>query len=111
MPQRKIDVGDFDDFHERAESANLSRYCSDSAVFEYRSKGECMPTSLVRNERIKLMAGALNTVGIATIVTAVVVPNVTFVYCPAWLLVGVLWLIVGLSLHVLALVTLGRLMP
>jgi hypothetical protein len=34
--------------------------------------------NLIRNERIKLVAGALNNIGVATIVTAVVVPCISF---------------------------------
>ena len=72
--------------------------------------------NLIRNERIKLVAGALNNIGVATIVTAVVVPGISFPYGPVWsapnrwwLLVGALWLIVGISLNLIAVATLGRL--
>jgi len=77
-----------------------------------------MPTTLIRNERIKLIAGALNNVGIATIVTAIVVPSVSFVYNPTWPpvshwwpVVGAFWLTAGGALHSLALLILGRLTP
>ena len=36
--------------------------------------------SPVRNERIKLVAVALNNVGVATVVTALIAPTVSFVY-------------------------------
>jgi len=72
--------------------------------------------SLVRNERIKLVATALNNVGIATIVTALIVPGVSSVYNPSWplpshwwLAVAGVWLVAGISLHLLAIATLGRL--
>jgi hypothetical protein len=53
---------------------------------------------------------------VATVVTAIIVPSVSFVYNPFWPtlnhwwpLFGVLWLAVGVSLHLLANATLGRL--
>ena len=71
---------------------------------------------LVYNERIKLLATALNYMAVATIVTATVAPFVSFLYgLPSvatngwWLLIGLAWLLVGLALHVVAQLILGRL--
>jgi hypothetical protein len=72
--------------------------------------------SLIRNERIKLFASALNHVAVATIVTAIVVPSISFLYNPPWpmgnhwwLFAGAVWLGVGTGLHVMAIIVLGRL--
>jgi len=73
--------------------------------------------SLVYNERTKLLATALSNTGVATVVTAIVAPVVGFLYGtpapvgPWWWLVGVVCLLVGVGLHILAQVLLGRLKP
>jgi hypothetical protein len=71
---------------------------------------------MVRNERIKLLAAALNNIGVAIVVTAIVVPSVSFMYSASWsmpsywwLPVSSLWVAIGAGLHILALMTLGRL--
>lgn len=74
--------------------------------------------SLIENERTKLLATALNNVGVATIITGVVAPTAAVLYgaTPAgkdfwWFVVAVGWLVAGIGLHVLAQVNLGRLKP
>ncbi|MFL5092785.1 MAG: hypothetical protein ACJ8D7_20670, partial [Xanthobacteraceae bacterium] len=72
--------------------------------------------SLIHNERTKLLASALNNTGVATVVTAIIAPIVGFPYgSPSaaatkwWPLIGLVWLLVGLGLHIAAQVVLGRL--
>ena len=74
--------------------------------------------SLVENERTKLLATALNNVGVATIITGVVAPTVATLYGASiagkdqwWFLVGGVWLLAGIGLHILGQVVLGRLKP
>jgi len=71
---------------------------------------------LVHNERIKLLALVLNTSGIAVLVTGAVAPTVGAFYgtladVPRWwlLLVASGCFLVGVGLHVVAQVALGRL--
>ena len=72
--------------------------------------------NMVHNERVKLLAGALNTTGIAVTITGGVAPTVgafygTLATVPGWWLfvVASACFIVGAGLHVLAQVALGRL--
>ena len=73
--------------------------------------------NLIQNERIKLLATALNNVGVATVVTALIAPAATFLYGSGhaatnyWWLIGTAWLAAGLILHVIAQLILGRLKP
>lgn len=73
--------------------------------------------SLIHNERTKLLATALSNTGVATVVTAIVAPVVGFLYgssapvSPWWWLAGVVCFLVGVGLHVLAQIQLGRLKP
>lgn len=79
-------------------------------------KRKSAPVSLVENERTKLLATALNNLGVATIITGVVAPVATALYGTAhpaywWFTIAVVWIIVGLALHVLAQMVLGKLKP
>jgi Na+/melibiose symporter-like transporter len=72
--------------------------------------------SLVHNERTKLLATAMNNTAVATIVTAIVAPIVGSLYgAPStaankwWPLIALAWLSVGVGIHVLAQIALGRL--
>jgi hypothetical protein len=74
--------------------------------------------SVIENERIKLTATALNNIGVATFVTALVAPAVSFLYgafIPGphgwWLLIALGWCAAGIVLHFLARGILGRLQP
>ena len=71
---------------------------------------------LVYNERIKLLATALNNMAVATVVTAVVGPTVGILngtpgaaITAWWVLSGVLWFLAGIGLHLLGQGVLGRL--
>ena len=72
--------------------------------------------SLIHNERTKLLATGLNNTSVAPLVTAIIAPIVGFLYgSPSaaatkwWPLIGLVWLLVGVGLHVAAQVVLGRL--
>ena len=58
-----------------------------------------------RNERIKLLATTLNTLGLAFLVPGVIVPLITLLYgadtpkSPYWLEIGVWWAIQAVILH------------
>ncbi|HXD46895.1 MAG TPA: hypothetical protein VN655_17355 [Pseudolabrys sp.] len=71
--------------------------------------------SLIENERTKLLATALNNTAVATVVTAVIGPIAGFFYgLPTvssrwWFLFWLLWLLVGIGLHLSAQSILGRL--
>jgi hypothetical protein len=71
--------------------------------------------SLIHNERTKLLATALNNAAVATMATAIVAPIAGILYgsTPAanawWPLLGLVWLLVGLGLHLAAQHVLGRL--
>ena len=75
--------------------------------------------SLIENERTKLLAIALNNVGVATIITGVVAPTVAALYGAAnvagegiwWFVVAGVWLLAGIGLHLGAQFVLGRLKP
>ena len=80
--------------------------------------GTGKPTNLIRNERIKLTATALNNVAVATIVTALIAPAASFLYGTAnpaaghwWLVIGLAWLTGGGALHLAARWMLGSLEP
>lgn len=71
---------------------------------------------LVHNERVKLLAGALNTLAIAVLVTGAVAPTLGVVYgtfaatsMPLLGLIASTCLVVGVGLHASAQVVLGRL--
>ena len=70
---------------------------------------------LVQNERIKLLAAAISTTGVATIVTAVIAPVAATFYgsmsvtVESWWVIGLIWLLVGSALHLVAQAILGRL--
>ncbi len=67
-----------------------------------------------RNERRKITATAVNNVGVAIIVTGIVVPSVSIAYqmtlpqTKYWSIFALLWLIRGLGLHAIARDLLGR---
>jgi hypothetical protein len=70
--------------------------------------------SLVQNERIKLLAAAISTTGVARIVTAFIAPIAAYLYGTStvsagnlWLL-SFVWLLVGFGLHIVAQIVLGR---
>ena len=72
--------------------------------------------NLIENERTKLLATAMNNTAVATVVTAIVAPVVGFLYgSPTatatswWPFIGAAWLLVGVGIHRLAWVVLGRL--
>jgi hypothetical protein len=72
----------------------------------------------IYNERVKLLASALNSLCVATLATALLGPSVAILYGTSsaaangwWFLIGVLWLFVGFGLHVIASAILGRLRP
>ena len=74
--------------------------------------------SLIDNERTKLLAAALNNIGVATIITGVVAPTAATLYGhgaissgPTAIGIGAVWLFAGLGLHLLAQIALGRLKP
>jgi hypothetical protein len=75
-----------------------------------------MAMSLIHNERMKLLATALNNTAVATVATALIAPIVGFLYgSPSlaasrwWPLIGAAWLLIGLGLHLVAWAVLGRL--
>ena len=67
-----------------------------------------------RNERIKLLATTVNTVGLAFFVIGVVVPLIALLYgadtptSPYWVHIGVWWLVQAAILHLGARAVLGR---
>jgi hypothetical protein len=72
--------------------------------------------NLVHNERTKLLAGALNNLGVATLATGILAPTIGFLYGSAatnthgwWFMIGIVWLLAGSGLHFLAWLVLGRL--
>ena len=74
--------------------------------------------SFIRNERTKLAATALNSIAVATVVTAVLAPAASYLYglsnptlAKWWLLIGLAWFLAGLLIHTLAQMVLGRLAP
>ena len=70
---------------------------------------------LIHNERMKLLATALNNSAVATIVTAVIAPTASLLYGLTaiatgwWLAMALVWFLGGLSLHITAQLVLGRL--
>ncbi len=74
--------------------------------------------SLAYNERTKLLATALNNVGVAIIITGVIAPTIATLYGAAsaglnqwWWLIAVVWFLTGIGLHILGQMFLGRLKP
>ncbi len=74
--------------------------------------------SLVRNERLKLLATALNNVAIATFVTALIAPSASVLYgltsptaSRIWPLIACGWFAVSVMLHLSAQWVLKRLSP
>jgi hypothetical protein len=74
--------------------------------------------SLTHNERIKLLATALNNMAVATVITAVVGPFVGLLNGSQaaavgawWAFSGALWFLAGIALHLGAQMVLGRLRP
>jgi hypothetical protein len=71
--------------------------------------------SLVHNERIKLLATALNNTAVAIFAAAIIAPVAGFLYGSIqtasvwWALMGLAWFLGGLSLHITAQLVLGRL--
>jgi hypothetical protein len=73
--------------------------------------------SLIHNERVKLLASAVNTLSVAHVVTGIVAPVASIVYhlgAPGvwnswWFLIGGAWLFAGAGLHLGAQLLLGRL--
>jgi p-aminobenzoyl-glutamate transporter AbgT len=71
--------------------------------------------NLIHNERIKLLATALNNTAVATLVTVVIAPIAALLYGSVaiasawWPLLGFAWIFAGSSLHLTAQLTLGRL--
>ena len=73
---------------------------------------------MVRNERLKLLATALNNMAVATIITAVIAPVVTLFNGSTgtavtiwWAFGSAVWILAGLGLHLAAQGVLGRLRP
>ncbi len=71
---------------------------------------------LVYNERVKLLAGALNTLGIAIGVTGAVAPTLGVIYgtfaaasTALLALIASAYLVAGMTLHLIAQAVLGRL--
>ncbi len=74
--------------------------------------------SLIENERMKLLATALNNLGVATIVTGVVAPIAANLYGhgaissdTTAILIGIVWLFTGVGLHLVAQTVLGGMRP
>ena len=71
----------------------------------------------VHNERTKLLATALNTLGTTTIASALILPGIAaaygFTHPPGrwWPVIGIIWLVVGVGLHGAAQAVLGRMIP
>jgi hypothetical protein len=76
------------------------------------------PVPLIHNERTKLLAAAVNTTAVATIIAGVIAPMAGLFYGSSsisvgawWVFGSALWLLVGFALHLVAQVVLGRLRP
>ncbi len=74
--------------------------------------------SLVRNERLKLLATALNNVAVAILVTALIAPSASVLYgftsptgSRLWPLIACGWFLGGITLHLTAQWLLKRLAP
>ena len=67
-----------------------------------------------RVEQIKLLATTVNTLGIAVVVSGVLLPTIAMLYGgsppakPLWWLIGLWWLSFGAGAHMLARAALGR---
>ncbi|BCP53250.1 hypothetical protein K32_18670 [Kaistia sp. 32K] len=71
----------------------------------------------VHNERTKLLATALNNLGVAIWATAVLTPTASLLYGTGnatigawWLGIAAIWFLLGVALHLLARAILGRLL-
>jgi hypothetical protein len=71
---------------------------------------------LIFNDRIRLFATLLNNIAVATIVTSIIAPAVSYFYGVGglspdrtWLLIALDWITLGLGLHSAALFVLGSL--
>jgi hypothetical protein len=77
--------------------------------------------SLILNERTKLLATALNNLGVATLIAGVIAPAANVLYgmtnptglhpWPSVALIGCCWLFSGVTLHLAAQLVLRRLTP
>lgn len=74
--------------------------------------------SMIANERTKLLATALNNLGVTIVITGVIAPIGAAVYgaSPAgaslwWLAIAAAWFFAGIGLHLLAQTVLGSLQP
>jgi hypothetical protein len=71
--------------------------------------------NLIRNERTKLLATALNNLAVAIVATAIIAPVAGILYGSTavatawWPLLALAWISVGLGLHIGAQRALGRL--
>jgi hypothetical protein len=71
--------------------------------------------NLIRNERIKLFATALNNLAVATMAAAIIAPVAGILYGSTavastwWPLLALAWISVGIGLHIGAQRVLGRL--
>jgi hypothetical protein len=70
---------------------------------------------VIQNERIKLLATAISTTGVATVVTSFIAPISGYLYGSStasignWWLLSIVWLLGGFALHIIAQIVLGRL--
>lgn len=74
--------------------------------------------NLIHNARMTLFAEALSNLSVATFAAGIIAPLIGVLYGtgPAaahgwWFMIGVVWLLTGGGLHVLAHIVLGRLRP
>ena len=70
----------------------------------------------VHNERTRLLATALNNLGVAIWATAILAPTASLLYSTGdatigvwWIGVAAIWFLLGVALHLLARAILGRL--
>jgi hypothetical protein len=71
---------------------------------------------LIHNERVKLLASALNALGVALIVTGVIAPVAGVLYRGTergawndwWFVIGAAWFLAGVGLHSAGQIVLGR---
>ncbi|HEY1934173.1 MAG TPA: hypothetical protein VGG99_19370 [Acetobacteraceae bacterium] len=71
---------------------------------------------MIFNERTRLFATFLNNIAVATIVTSLIAPAVSYFYGVGnlapnrwWLLIALAWFVLGVSLHRVAVFVLGSL--
>ena len=72
----------------------------------------------IHNERIKLAATAFNNAGVATFAAGILGPTIGYVYGTSgvdtggwWLMIGIVWFLVGAALSSMGWITLGLLRP